>query len=494
MLFRSPNLLDHHSPEHKPKILLRKISKYTLYTLVVFSVAALAFTYEIGISGNSWMNGILSVSEYLGSGTSFLPSSDEKFLAGEEEDRVNVLLLGYGGEGHAGTYLTDTIILASFKPSTKEAALLSFPRDLVVNIPGYQWRKINHVYAFGEYADEGNGGLFAKNVLSDILQIPIHYYVSVDFDGFKKVVDDVGGVSISVEQTLDDYQYPIPGRENAEPPESRYQHLHIDQGWNEMNGDLALKYVRSRHASGVEGSDIARTKRQQNLLMALKDKILSVRTLFNPKKITSLLQTFSSSVKTDFEFWELLKIAQTLKNFDDLKVTSQTLEQGNEGVLVGTQYDGAFVLEPKNQDYSIIRKIAQHIFNTEIQEYAAEQNSSSLGIPKALAKEDAERGEMKTSITVKNGRIVILNGTKKTGLAATYKQRLEQEGYHIFKIGNAPSSGHSQTIIYDFSNNYPATVLTLKASFKAIVSDDVPKELLDSGADIIIVLGTDNGS
>ena len=140
-----------------------------------------------------------------------IPSVDKQ-LKGEENDRVNVLLLGMGGQGHDGPYLTDTMMLASVKPSTKQVALMSIPRDLVA--PVSNWQKINSINAYAEQKTPGSGGEATSQAMSELLQTPIDYYVRVDFNGFAKIIDEFGGIEVNVENTLDDYSYPIDGQED----------------------------------------------------------------------------------------------------------------------------------------------------------------------------------------------------------------------------------------------------------------------------------------
>jgi len=138
----------------------------------------------------------------------------------------------------------------------------------------------------------------------------------VDFTGFEKIIDDLGGVKINVENTFDDYKYPILGAEDA-PWDQRWEHLHIEKGKQVMNGQLALKYVRSRYAEGEEGSDYARAQRQQLVLLAFKDKILSSRILLNPAKLKALIKTFKTAVKTDLPpntYPDLLKLILRIKS------------------------------------------------------------------------------------------------------------------------------------------------------------------------------------
>ena len=236
----------------KKKRLGLKISAFIFAFLLIYTVTVLIS----GDSSESWIDRIPFIGRIAG-----LAESSEKMLRGEDQDRINILLLGMGGKKHEGGYLTDTIILASLKPSTKQVALLSIPRDLNIAVEGMGWQKINSINAFAERKKEGSGGEAVSQALSDVLNIPIHYYVRVDFEGFVNIVDILGGLEIDVENTLEDFHYPIAGQENNEDYYSRFEHLYIEKGLQKMDGTLALKYARSRYASGIEGSDFAKIGR-----------------------------------------------------------------------------------------------------------------------------------------------------------------------------------------------------------------------------------------
>ena len=181
------------------------------------------------------------------------------------DGRTNILLLGAGGAGHEGVDLTDTIIFISTELGSSDTLMLSLPRDIW--IPSMR-AKINTAYHYGNERRSGGGLVLAKAAVSEILDQPIHYVLLIDFEGFKKAIDLLGGVEIEVDRAFDDYQYPIPGMEEAESEEARYEHLHFEAGKQLMNGERALKYVRSRYAEGEEGTDFARSRRQQRLLLA----------------------------------------------------------------------------------------------------------------------------------------------------------------------------------------------------------------------------------
>lgn len=274
------------------------------------------------------------------------------------DGRTNILLLGAGGAGHEGVDLTDTVIFISTDLATADTLLLSLPRDIWV--PSMR-AKINTAYHYGQERRSGGGLILAKAAVSEILDQPVHYAILVDFDGFKQAIDLLGGVEINVEHAFDDYKYPIPGMEEAEPEELRYEHLHFDAGQQQMDGVRALKYVRSRYAESEEGTDFARSRRQQRLLLAVKDKILSTQTLLNPKKIAELVNIFGKSIDTDIgqnEYGGFIKLALRFKQENLRTEVLDGKVEGREGYLINPppyQYDGQWVLIPRTGKWNEIQ-------------------------------------------------------------------------------------------------------------------------------------------
>lgn len=213
-----------------------------------------------------------------------------------QEGRTNVLLLGIGGQGHEGGDLTDSILFISFNLKDNNADMIALPRDIW--IPSMKDR-INTAYHYGREKNEGGGRDLAKTTVTELLGQPVHYVVVLDFQGFVKAIDAVGGIDVEVERTFDDYKYPIPGKETVEPESDRYEHIHFDKGLTHMDGTTALKFARSRHAEGDEGTDFARGERQSKIIMAFRNKVLSTNTLLNSETINNLRESISSSIDTD---------------------------------------------------------------------------------------------------------------------------------------------------------------------------------------------------
>jgi len=446
----------------------RRRKKFTIYTTGLI-IIALIFTGRILMSSQ---NG----TDWFGDGlfNRLVHFSPDRQLKGEENDRVNILLLGMGGEGHDGAYLTDTVMLASFQPSTKQVALISFPRDLVSPVSG--WQKINTINAYAEQKEAGSGGPATAAALGQLLQIPIDYYVRVDFNGFIDIIDELGGIEVNVENTLDDYSYPIMGQEDNPSYYSRFEHLHFDPGPQSMSGSLALKYARSRHGVGGEGSDFARARRQQLVLEAIKNKLLSAKTLLNPVMIAKLSDQFSKNISTNISSWEALRLWDIAKEVDRSQIINRVLSDAPDGLLVsGKGENGAYILTPRSGNFSAIRNLAQSIF--------------LLNPPIS----DTEPARISDSAAV-----VILNGTWVTGLAGKTSATLEGANFSVIQIGNAPQRDYSESAIYDLTGGEKKDSLDiLRQITGASAIFESPAWLTDyrsatTGPDFILIVGTDS--
>lgn len=286
------------------------------------------------------------------------------------EPGLSILLMGKGGAGHEGGGLTDTMMIARILEEQQRIVLISIPRDLWVSIEHEKAvkgkGKINSAYPFG-------GGELAKAVASQVTGIPIDKFITIDFSGFEKAIDAIGGIDINVERAFTDYEYPIAGRETmdcATPvtgslevseadliasgaltpdvlPElpkqypCRYEMLHFDAGMQHLNGKTALKYVRSRHSS-EDGNDFSRSRRQKLVIEATATKLLSGGMI---TKVPTFFSTLRSHVDTDFSTADIAGLLPQATTIRSYPVTSITLSTDN---YVGQGYtaDRQFALTP----------------------------------------------------------------------------------------------------------------------------------------------------
>ncbi|MCR4329329.1 MAG: LCP family protein [Candidatus Roizmanbacteria bacterium] len=296
-----------------------------------------------------------------------------------KKTEYSIALLGYGGGVHEGTFLTDSIMIVHVNTLEKSAQLISIPRDLWVKVPTKSkkpyYSKINSVYQMGLYTKnypdvafapkvEQPGAQLVKRILSSVTGFSIDRYVAIDFDGFTKVVDLLGGIDVNVAVTFDDYEYPVDGKETdlcgkqpedlpelekiaTESPElafpCRYEHLHFDKGLTTMNGETALKFVRSRH-SLQDGSDFGRSARQQLFMEAVAKKALAIGSV---PKLLPLLDEVSNHVKTDIALTEMQKFGKEFFSMRDYSTQRVVLSLDN--VLKDTYSDdGQYILVPRS--------------------------------------------------------------------------------------------------------------------------------------------------
>lgn len=259
--------------------------------------------------------------------------------------RTNLVFLGLGGEGHAAPDLTDSIIFVSLRHSDKSITMLSIPRDIWVET---MKAKVNTAYHYGNERREGGGRDLAKSAVSEIVGVPVHYAIALDFQGFIRAIDAVGGIDVTIDRTFDDYKYPIPGKENAEPESDRYEHLHFDAGPAHLDGVTALKFSRSRHAEGDEGTDFARSRRQQKIILAFKDKVLQSQVFLNLDTLKNVISSFSSSIDTDItenDYGSFLRFFLSFQK-SGTAIKSLSIEEYLTNPKNTRPYQGQWVLTP----------------------------------------------------------------------------------------------------------------------------------------------------
>lgn len=267
-------------------------------------------------------------------------------LAGQAEDRINLLLLGvYQDEGSV-VPKADTIILVSIKPSTGQLALLSIPRDLVVPYPDGIERRINEAYDSRLALPNRGVGALATAVVGNVVGVPIHYFAAIDLAGFRDVVDALGGVPVLADRPFTD------------------PHLGVSYsaGWHWLNGEEALGFCRSRFGDNNEGSDFARVRRQQRVLLALVTRLQSWAIRLNPRVTNDLVGCAGASVQTNLEAWQIARLAH-LSATAAVPLIRLSLDNRTEGLLVEARNpEGAYLLRPRSGDFGEIRARVEGAF------------------------------------------------------------------------------------------------------------------------------------
>lgn len=426
--------------------------KFFLYfLLIILSVTAVWFIRQPRVQATiiDWPN------HSLWDNVKRLVGADEKVLRGEAEGRINFLLLGQGGPGHSGPYLTDTIILASLDVKTKSIGLMSIPRDLAAKIPGYGFRKINNANAFGEQAGPGQGSQLSKQVVADTFGIPIHYYARLDFSGFVSIVNSLGGLPVNVEKSFVDNQFPA-------SEDGPVKSIRFEAGWQLMSGETALDFVRSRHGTNDQGSDFARAKRQQLILLALKQKLLSPATFLNPRLAINLYKTFNASVDTDISAQEAVKLAHLLKDISADNIRHVVLDNSPTGYLKDSLgNEGAYLLVPKSGNYNDLKTLAQNLL---------------------------ENPELNTE----KATLHLENGTGVTGLAETVADKLKLLGWDKIDFANAAKSDFQSSLLYDYTKGAkPVSRQNLEKYFNLIAAAPDANDPNNEQYDFKLILGRD---
>jgi len=282
------------------------------------------------------------------SSTSAVFSQEEGKLY-RDPDRINILLLGIRGENDPhGGLLADMIMLVSIRKDDGRVALVSIPRDLYVDIPKHpQKERINFAYAKGEELARGGGGvLLSKKVVSHITGMYIDYGASLDFTAFKEAVDELGGLDVYVPADF------------REPTQWTYEFF-IPKGWNHMDAETALYYVRSRYST----SDFDRARRQQDVLLAIKDRVFSLGVLANPVKILSFLDIIGKHIKMDLDSTVIQDLIRLASKKEVRVVTRKVFDTSENGFLYSTTINGAYVLLPQGDNFNDIQNFIIHIFD-----------------------------------------------------------------------------------------------------------------------------------
>jgi LCP family protein required for cell wall assembly len=377
-------------PQQKIKKSFRKSLVLVPFTILVLLVGGylgarlVTFASSVSTSREGFYKTLSNnIGAALGPVIPGLKNLDQTALAStiKSKKRLNILLLGYGGAGHDGAYLTDSMMVMSLNTENNQVSYIPIPRDLWVKIPtrGYDgsFSKINAAYPIGmdttrypnklpQFSGVNGPGNLSKYEVSQVLGIPIDYYVSADFYAFKTIVDTLGGVEVNIENSFTDYTYPsgdanvnaaFCSSDNAldtQIKNCRYKKVHFEKGLQTMEGEAALEYARSRHALGPEGSDFARSKRQQKLLSAIEKKAISIGAI---SKIFTLMDAVQGHFKTDLSIAEVKDLADYVSTVDvsnaaHLSLTDQTLQ------LLVSSYsdDGQWILLPADTDYTEIHQ------------------------------------------------------------------------------------------------------------------------------------------
>jgi LCP family protein required for cell wall assembly len=323
---------------------MKKSSFLIIFLFVIISASLFIGAKFMGTAQNIYEFENPSKVEIISQFKKILLASDNE-LRKNPNGETNILLLGVPGTKHNGENLTDTIIVLTISSDQKKVTINSVPRDLYVELPESQyWGKINAIYAYRAKDNPRDGIKILSQEIKKITDMPINYYIIADFEGFKKVVDVVGGIDYTLEEDLNDPAFPNDS--------FGYDPLFMKAGTYHLNGDLALKLSRSRH--NIEG-DFSRIKRQHKIIFLLKEKIEENNLWDNVFQVADILNIVGDNVKTDISLPQMQKLNTIAKGIKEIesKVPNSNMDTG---LLKATNIGGADVLLPKDPSYEELRR------------------------------------------------------------------------------------------------------------------------------------------
>jgi LCP family protein required for cell wall assembly len=388
------------------------------------------------------------------------PASDPRFA---------ILLMGYGGGGHDGADLTDSMMVVIVDPQQKTLTLYSIPRDAWVPIlfDGQKavYNKINTAYALAKdpylytgrlprYKGNQGAGLLAMDTVSRLLGIPVPYYLALDFAGFREMINLVGGIDVDIPDGFSAY-YPANDNPSIDPS---WIVVRFRKGLEHMNGERAIQYARARETidSISEGSDFARSRRQRLIMEAFKTKLLQPEGLIH---LPQLLGVASSHVDTNYDLPSATQLAQLALGWKDVQFYQAALTTGNY-LSEATGPEGMYILVPDSADHSWarIRAVSHRIWQ-----------------------------DPKLGVAMVNTEIVVQNNTGVAGVATRFSDDLVKLGYRVGPLASGPAQTRTR-VVDRTGGTCGALISGLEADLRAHL-DQVLSEKATGG--ITLEIGSD---
>jgi LCP family protein required for cell wall assembly len=385
------------------------------------------------------------------------PPALPQLPACDRRERLNVLLLGidHRPDEPLDGSRSDTMMIVSVDPASKSVVMVSLPRDLWVPIPGLGEQRINVAHAWG-------GPPLAVRTVSEDFRVKIDRFARIDFRGFERLVDAAYGVPIDVEKPIKDDEYPT---ENY-----GVMRVFIPAGPQWMDGRTALQYARSRHSE----DDFGRAKRQQRVLVAVKDRVLQAGMIWKAQELVPLL---SQVVTHDFSPIELLCLARVATEIKRDNVSNMVID----GMYVSPfiTYDGAQVLSPNRA------AISAAIQQTFTRAAAAATAGEAVAAPQASPTVPPAPSPTPSA----PARLEVLNGTVRPGLAQTTASYLQARGASVVNVGNADRTDYPESrVLYRPGREASAAALASLLGIPPSAITPMSAEAA-TGADISVVLG-----
>ena len=354
---------------------------------------------------------------------------------------------------------TDSMMLFTIDPVNKTAGMLSIPRDMWVLIPGFDYAKINQAYFLGaENKLPGGGPALAVKTVEQLLNVPIQYYAQIDFSAFAKMIDELGGIDVNVHQTM---RVSLVGKAGS---------FELKPGVQTLDGPTLLAYVRNRY---TDGNDFARSQRQQEVIMDIRDEVLQFNMLPTLiAKAPALYQELASGIHTNLTLDQIIRLAVLAESIDRTRIHTVVIDDTD--VMDSYSQDGQQILIPIPDR---IRMRRDEIYaNTAPPASPVSQTTQVVGDPAKLMKSE-------------NAHIAVRNGTAFSGLATDTANYFTKQGLTVVDQSNADQS-YATSLIYVY-NSKPYTVRYLADLMKIPNSRIFNKFNPDAKFDVEVILGVD---
>lgn len=399
------------------------------------------------------------------------------------KERVNILLLGVDRRPDEVYSRTDTMMLVTIDPKSRTAGMLSVPRDLWVAIPGYDEDRINKAYFFGDKDKyPGGGPALAMRTVQLNLGVPVHFYAQIDFKGFEEIVDTLGGIDINVSQTIDDPKFP--------DNNYGYDPLYIEAGQQTLNGHDTMRYARTRHSAG---GDFSRAKRQQQVMLAIRDKALQLNMI---PRIPELWATMSDTIETDLQLVDMVELAQLADEIDTDNIQSKVIDS-NMTVDYVVPETGAQVLLPLREKIAVA---VDEVFSekepvdgptkAEIEAIQAQATAQAESQARQIEQAAQHQEEIKTFVAQESAKLVVQNGTNVSNLASQTAAYLKNHGFDIVQFGPADTTSYSNTVIVVYNEEKGYTLEVLKSIFEIQDENIRRSPNLKSDVDFRVLIGS----
>lgn len=353
-------------------------------------------------------------------------------------DRITILAMGVDQRTTEPAH-SDVMMVISLDPSTGHVSMLSIPRDLWVQLPEGGQGKINSAFTIG-------GTPYAKLTAASVLGVPVNYAATLTFNGFKDMIDALGGVTVDVKTAVDDPTYPADVGFGYKP-------LHIPAGRQHMDGATALEYVRTRHQD--PRGDVGRNERQQQVLLALKQQALSPGTVL---RLPAILAAFSQAIRTDLPQDRVPQVLSLVGHAQG-NLAHETLSPDNGAVSPSTSWDGQWIFLPNT---AVINGFTSHL----------------LADPR---------------LSAEHASVEVQNGTATAGLARMLGAVLQRDGFTLTTVADAGTGSHATTevIVHDPAVAYSARSIAAMLNAHLSSAPGAAPQAGSPPAQITVVVGHD---